>query len=438
MKHMKKKNSGRNRVGVGAGAALLTLLLAILLGVSSCVPKISATELSLKGAPITVPQSGTLSDDRYSETVIKLTDLSLRLAALSAEKGESSVVSPISALICLALMANGANGETLAQIETALGVEIEELNAFMADLTATVLGYDNESCELRLASSIWIKEDAALRVNDEFLRTNAQSYRAQIYSSPFDKRTARDINAWIERSTDGLIKDMLDEADPSAMMYLISTVAMDAKWQEKYEKSAVRDSAFTNYSGETKQVETMFSTEGRYLANESCCGFVKNYHGGRYALATLLPNEGVDVYDMLSTLSGESWKALLDGCKSGVIVKTSMPSFSIEQRLDLAASMAALGITDMFDSDAADFSRLGSYGGEGLYCSSFEQKTVIDVNSDGTRAASASVGVMAPTSAGPSPEEQKIYQVYLTRPFIAAVIDLETGLPMFISVVSEA
>ena len=42
------------------------------------------------------------------------------------------LVSPVSLLYCLALLANGADGNTLKQIEDAVGMELDDLNRFVA------------------------------------------------------------------------------------------------------------------------------------------------------------------------------------------------------------------------------------------------------------------------------------------------------------------
>ena len=55
---------------------------------------------------------------------------------------------------------------------------------------------------------------------DDFLKLNAEFYQADIFASAFDKKTTKDINRWIDRRTDGMIKDIMDQIPPYAIMYL--------------------------------------------------------------------------------------------------------------------------------------------------------------------------------------------------------------------------
>ena len=60
------------------------------------------------------------------------------------------------------------------------------------------------------------------------------------------------------------------------------------------------------------------------------------------------------------------------------------------------------------------------------------QKTYIDVNRKGTRAAAVTGAIAA---AGHSEYER--YEVYLDRPFIFAIVHKGTGVPVFIGTVRE-
>lgn len=404
-----------------------------LLQLTSCA-KIAAAELSAAyNVEPAVPARGTLGLDTHGDVITSLSDLSLDVLRKAASDGGNTVVSPVSALICLAMMANGADGETRAQIESAVGVDLDTLNAFMEDFVAGLVSY--EKCRLSVASSLWINSsDPHLRVSEDFLKANAKYYRSDVYSSDFGAQTLRDLNRWVKETSLGMIDSILEEIDTGAVMYLLSTVAFDAQWQEKYEKKSVRDSAFTDSDGKTDQVRTLFSSENRYLSGEGFTGFVKNYAEGRYAFVGLLPNEGTDVGTLLARLDGNALREMWQSVRTGVKVYASIPAFEVETNTDLAQVFKGLGVTDMFDPSLADFSKMGAYGDDGLYCSSFSQKTVIELDENGTRAASVSIGSMAPTSA-PPPEE--VYYVYLNRPFVYMIIDLDTCLPVFAGTVES-
>ena len=92
-----------------------------------------------------------------------------------------------------------------------------------------------------------------------------------------------------------------------------------------------------------------------------------------------------------------------------------------------------MGMTDMFNVSEADFSRLGESQTGNIYCSAVEQKTFIDVSRHGTKAAAVTWATMKCGSAAP----METYRVILDRPFVYAIVDNATGLPVFLGLVSH-
>ena len=82
----------------------------------------------------------------------------------------------------------------------------------------------------------------------------------------------------------------------------------------------------------------------------------------------------------------------------------------------------------MFDGKA-DFSRMSDTP---LYCSSFSQKTYVKVDRNGTKAAAITWGDMKTTGVEPISVD-----VILDRPFVYAIVDNTTGIPLFIGVTAS-
>ena len=161
-----------------------------------------------------------------------VTDFAIRLFKESMEDGENTLISPLSVLVALSMTANGADNETLSQMEAVLGMPIDQLNTWISTYMANLP--EEEKYKLSLANSIWFKDDPSFVVNEEFLQTNADYYGAGIYKAPFDDSTLKEINTWVEDNTDGMIKDILDQIPEDAVMYLVNALAFDAEWQNIY------------------------------------------------------------------------------------------------------------------------------------------------------------------------------------------------------------
>ena len=352
------------------------------------------------------------------------TDFAIRLFKVANEDGKSTLVSPVSVLYALAMTANGAEGETRAQIEETLGMSVEELNIYLYSYMQTLP--QGEKYKLNIANSIWFTDDQRFTVNQSFLQKNADYYGADIYKSAFDEQTLKDINNWVNYQTDGLIPNALDEISEDAIMYLINAILFDAEWESMYNKYSVYDGKFTTEDGRELDMEMMRSEESRYLEDESSTGFIKYYNGRKYAFAAILPNEGISVSEYLATLDGEKLSALLSGSREEVVYAT-MPKFVSGSDFEMAEILLNMGIVDAFSSVKADFSGLGVSGAGNIYISRVIHKTFIEVSEKGTKAGAVTIIEGEDES---MPEEPKT--VTLDRPFVYMLIDCENNIPFFI------
>ncbi len=414
--------------------AILLILIACMLvstmTMSGCMASIKAEEISADYTR-TATEEGKVTD----AFVAAMADFSLTLAnttvAMEKETKANHLISPLSAMICLSMIANGAEGETLSQMETVLGMKISDLNKALYAYTESL--YVGDDCKVSVADSIWYRDGDSFTVREEFLQTCADWYKAQQYAAPFDESTRKDINNWVEKYTDGMIDSILDEPIPAdTVMYVINALVFDAKWEEEYEKKDVLTASFTSPDGTKTSVEMLCSEESRYLTVEGGFGVAKPYKGTAYCFVGLLPNEGTDVYDFAASLDGADWVAMW-GAMTREAVYTRIPEFSYDSDMRLTPVLQEMGMTDLFDSAKADLAGIGGGSGGNLYCDGVYQKTFIQVDRNGTKAAAITWGENKCESA--MPVEPKY--VYLDRPFVYAIVDNATGLPLFVGVVTE-
>lgn len=355
-----------------------------------------------------------------------ISDFALRLFKESMADGETnSSIAPLSVLCALAMVANGADGNTRQELENTLGMSVEELNVYLKSYVDSL--YQGEKYKLALANSIWFTDDPSFSVNQEFLQINADYHGADIYKAPFKKSTLNDINKWVKNETNGMIDKILDEIPPESVMYLVNTLAFEAEWTEIYEKHQVRNGIFTTESGEEQNVKFMHSNEGSFLEDENATGFIKYYKERKYAFVALLPNEGVKVSDYLSSLDGESLNKMLSE-PTNVTVYASIPKFESEYSIEMSDVLKNMGAVDAFDPQKADFSKLGSSSDGNIFINRVLHKTYISVAEKGTKAGAVTVIEMNCGSAAPMEEKY----VHLDRPFVYMLIDTQTNIPFFI------
>lgn len=360
-----------------------------------------------------------------------VTDFGLRLFRQTLEDRKNTLISPLSVLYALSMTANGAQGNTLSQMETVLGMPVESLNGWLGKYLADFSQPDRE--KLHLANAIWFKDDPLLTVEESFLQTNADYYGAGIYKAPFDDTTLKDINRYVEEHTNGTVKDILDEIPEDAVMYLVNALAFEAKWQKVYEEYQVQEGIFTTQAGEEQTVDMMYSTEHSYLEDDLATGFLKYYEDRRFAFAALLPKEGVTVSEYVASLTGDQLQQLLQNPQD-ITVHGAIPKFETNYDAQLQQTLQTMGMTDAFDWTAADFSRMGSYEDKYLCIDRVLHKTHISVTEQGTKAGTATVVEMVAMGAV-MVEEFKT--VTLDRPFVYMIIDTQSGTPIFMGTLMD-
>lgn len=409
------------------GKQLLAALLAsaCVLTASGCAAKSASVENLMKDTKKEQTES------LYDTTVVQDTATALTgfgTALLQNAMVEANpLVSPLSVASALSMTANGAVGETKTQMEQTLGADTGSLNAYFSVLQA----YLKDNQQMKLANSIWMKDTDTLHIEDAFLQQNANVFGAGIYSAPFDDTTKKAINDWVKKHTDGMIPEIIDRISPDTVMYLVNALAFDAKWERPFKSNEVRERKFTARNGQEQTGEFLCSVAVQYLRDENAEGFLKPYEGGRYAFAALLPDEDTGIEDYISQLTGERLHAILTSPEKES-TEFALPKFKTEFSAELSDSLKSLGMTDAFDGERADFTALGTSDEGNIYISRVLHKTFIQVDEKGTKAGAATAADMATESAAEYP-----HSVYLERPFLYMIVDLDTGLPVFLGVLTE-
>lgn len=409
-----------------AGAAVLCVVVVVL---GNRPVTVDAEDLMKDISPQKVEEVADLS-----ENSAEVTDFGIRLFQATMKEGENTLLSPLSVISALAMTANGAKGETLAQMEEVLGLSVEELNAYMYTYMSRLP--EAEAGQLKLANSIWFTGEETFQVEKDFLQTNANFYGADIYKRAFDSGAAREINQWVALKTEDMIPEIIDEIPEDAVMYLVNALAFEAEWGKPYEEYQVKEQTFTLEDGTKRQAELMYAKENTYLEDELATGFIKYYKEGKYAFVAMLPKEGVTVAEYVASLSGESVQSLFQNASSE-LVYTAIPKFETEYNTELNQVLSAMGMQNAFDMYTADFSGLGqdTRPERNIYINRVLHKTYIQVSEQGTRAGAATAVEMASGSTGGPIEEPKM--VYLDRPFVYMLVDTENNLPIFIGTLMD-
>lgn len=343
-----------------------------------------------------------------------------------ARDNENAMISPLSIMLALSMTANGAEGETLEEMKKVLaeGMEIESLNQYLYALSEKLT---EGGSTVITANSVWLRDDEnRIQVKEEFLQTATDYYGAQIFKEPFNQQTVDDINSWVSENTDGMIEKILDEINIDTIMYLINAVTFEAEWERIYYDSEIFNGTFTNSDGSEAEREFMYSEENKYISYNGAEGFIKDYKGGKFSFAALLPPEGESVESFIQDMEGKDLTEAFNSYKDEY-VSVAMPKFSCEYEAELREPLINLGMERAFDSEKAEFENMCVSTAGNVYINRVVHKTFINVDERGTTA-----GAVTMVEANDEGAVLGGKEVILNRPFVYFIIDSETGIPLFV------
>jgi serpin B len=353
-----------------------------------------------------------------------------------AKQDGNLIYSPFSISLALAMTYAGAHSETESQMANVLKFpsgQVVTHSAFNAlDLELAKRGQvsdkDQEPMQLNIANAVWAEQTYPFQ--QDFLDTIALNYGAGIQLADFINQyepVRKEINNWVEDQTKNKIKDLLAQGTLNAdtRMVLVNAIYFKADWLTAFDAKDTNDAPFHLLDGSETQVKMM--SNGLYnLPFVKVDGYQAvelPYAGETAAMTLLVPDEG-KFSEFEATLDAAKLNEILNAMQPSS-VQLGVPKFQFTSEFSLPDRLSALGMTDAFDPDLADFS--GMTGNRDLFISDVIHKAFVAVDEKGTEAAAATAVIMELAMA-------PMFENFLTidRPFIFVIRDTVNGQILFI------
>ncbi len=353
---------------------------------------------------------------------------------LSGSGGENVAFSPLNLYFALAVTAELTGGDQqILQLLNATGLESLRTQSHCL-WNVTYLDRNNQCL---LANSLWLDKD--LSYQQETMDLLAERYYTSVYQGDFGtKRTDRDIANWLNGQTGRLLKDTTENIslDAETVFALYATIYYQAKWSNEFKKSNNTEGVFHSSTGD---VSCTFMNKdrmtGNYMWGESFGAVTISLKDGS-RMWLILPDEGKTVDQVLS--SEDLWHTVYSGQieedlnnSKYMFINLSVPKFDIRSGGNLKEDLQALGVTDVFDRESADFTAIYDDNGD-VWLTAVNQATRVAIDEKGVTAASY---IEIPGAGAAAPPEETIDFV-LDRPFIFLVTNVN-DLPLFAGVVNN-
>lgn len=318
---------------------------------------------------------------------------------------QNAFVSPISISMLMGLLYNGANSTSAEEIRKVMKYpptvhlgfkEILDVIKPPESLKTSKMDYS-----LEMANAILV--DNIFNILPVFKDESRQYYEAAVESISFSlypQEAVDSVNGWVAWRTKNKILKLLEEPlEPLTKLFLMNAVFFKGTWETKFDQRFTMPDTFYNDGQVPKTVPMMRKKEKQmYNFDTRLQTHVLElpYSGDDIKMLLLLPEKRDGLSEIEPHLSNQILEQISSNLKE-VLVQITLPRFSLSEEYDLIPVLKKMGISSIFNADKADLSGISSK--QGLYVTKAIHKCAVEVNEEGSEAASVT-GVSAGVRTG--------------------------------------
>lgn len=417
-------------------SALMVLLCGCSQGASSAVVTTHENLLAAIQKSDTAPSydfTGDVSQpDGYDSYVKTNSELALNLLKSTYSDNGNTIISPLSVTLALGMLENGAGGDAQKEIKKLVGgstLTLDNVNQCSAYLTQRLTAFNSDESFVGLGNSLWVSN--TLSAKRGFLQKDENYFGIPAYTLDFsDKSTNEKITNLTASLTNNTVQNLSPVCDKDSLLYMVSTAAVKSLWVNSF--TSVKTDNFTNSDGSISSVDFLNSVE-HYISTDNAQGFVKSLDNIPCKFVALVPNSGSTLQEVLDTLNGTALTQLSTSMLTASFANICIPQFSADAATDLKEQLSALGVTGIFES-GSDLTKLAD--GD-VFVNAMTQQTAIAITRDYAGVADSKESATADDAEQAGNNTAVDKNVSFNQPFLYAVVDNESGLPIVMGTVTN-
>ena len=367
-----------------------------------------------------------------------LNDAGFRIFHASLADGENTSVSPLSIGLAFGMLDAGATGPVADALDglfaypSAGDARLGAFNSLdllaSSDPSAMPSPGKGEPAHaiVRVANRVFV--DTNFAPLDSYRNDLARYFGAGTQAEPLatdGTASAKDINAWIDKRTEGLIPTLVtpDAFNSDSRLTLVNALYMKAQWQTPFEHDATHDEPFTLSDGSAVDVPMMHSgsRNGDVYQGKGFVAVTLPYAYNELSMTLIVPGAG-DYAGVEAGLDQSTLDTIDAGARQAEY-RLALPKFTTGSTTDLRGVIEKkLGVTGLFDTVGLD--RIGPK----LEVTDAVHATKVIVDEDGTEAAAATA-IMAGTMSAPADPP---LEIRADHPFLYVIRDSVTGAVLFV------
>lgn len=348
-----------------------------------------------------------------------------------SEKG-NIFFSPYSISAALAMTYEGARGKTADEIQTVFHFPKDSAvrrKSFLKTYNQT--NKKDKKYQLHTANALWAQKDYPFQKS--YFGLMEEFYGGKVTNLDFRNKTEESrltINNWVEKQTNGKIKDLIprNSLNPSFRLVITNAVYFKGLWARQFDKQETAEKDFRVNPVRKVKVQMMNKKSRFGYAEIDDLQIVElPYEGQELSMFVLLPKKG-NLDSLEKSLDTQKISTLIKSLKEKK-VDVYLPEFKFSAKYFVADTLKRMGMATAF-SENADFS--GMTGKKDLFINEVIHQAFVEVNEKGTEAAAATGVTMGMTA---MPELVKIFNA--DHPFIFMIQEKKTENILFLGRVSD-
>ena len=343
------------------------------------------------------------------------------------------IISPLSAYVCLSNLANGAVGETKAELISRLlekDSSLEDLNNYNKRIIAELTTLDQTTI-FELANSIW--HSPSFTLESDFCNSSKEFYGTSINSVNFaDSNSYEVMDNWINNVTHGLIKNFT-KPNPNLQLIISNAIYFKGKWSQSFDVNKTTDADFKNHDGSVSKVRMMEGERYDFIYPDEA--------NGKFAIAAIPYGYESFAFYVAFSIDDNDWslnniediliannllKFSINGSRYGKKY-IKLPRFEVSADDQIKTDMEAIGLTNLF-SDQATLSNLTK---QPIGYKSMVQNCTFKIEETGAEGAAHTQWHIVSSDLNSKPIQEENPAFTVDRPFVFWVMDKNTNALLF-------
>ncbi|CAG4954729.1 unnamed protein product [Parnassius apollo] len=378
--------------------------------------------------------TGKLSQNtNFDNKTFAITSFGLKLLKGMSRDPGNILASPYSIAMLLALIQQGAFGETQNEITKVLQLMPESSAELFKGLTNAVQKRKSHNI-LKIASNVVLAD--SFSVDPKFKSIAIHNFESEVTNANFNKplEVSQMINNWVAAKTNNKILNLLapDALQLDTLAVLVNAIYFKGIWDTKFRIELTKPKTFYLSNGSRKVVpfmhaRRMFQTDIDPEINSQV--LLIPFEKAQYSMMIILPFEGVNALDVLSSLTEQKLYAYQTFTAKEV--QLDIPRFTVKSERNIFDLLNFIGIWRIF-SNEANLTGIGTYQGITPRISTAVHNAVLSIDEQGGSAAAATAFSVVALS-----NDDSAITFRVNRPFLIVLWDSQLNVPLFMGKIED-